>query len=300
MTYLSLITLLFCPLACYADENPPHFDHWKKVVEEGQPLERPPEQNWELSPTVRTFNEFEGKQILSFVREGDYAHAGEEEAIDLIFSYFENDPNRTILDVACGLGGTAHYIQKKGWGKVTAFDIEKKSIDYARLSYPEIEFLEADACSISPLKGRFFDLICIVNSFVCFPNQLNCLKELKKVALPSTQLVIFDYTAPKDSPMAGKGKEISFLPIRPKQIGAMADEAGWKITQYVNLDRDFVLWYEKFIQRVESKRSDIDKKFGKNATNFTRGKYDLIYHGLKNDWLGGCLIVLKPKKSGEK
>ena len=43
-------------------------------------------------------------QILSLVREGDYAHPGEEEAILLTLDPLKKDPNRVVLDVGCGLG----------------------------------------------------------------------------------------------------------------------------------------------------------------------------------------------------
>jgi len=46
-----------------------------------------------------------GKKILALVREGDYAHPGEEAAIGLVMRDFAPDPGRLILDVGCGPGG---------------------------------------------------------------------------------------------------------------------------------------------------------------------------------------------------
>ena len=68
---------------------------------------------------------FVGKQMLAMMRKGDYAHAGEEEAIDLVMNKIPKDNTRLILDVGCGLGGTAKYIQDHGWGKVTGIDITR-------------------------------------------------------------------------------------------------------------------------------------------------------------------------------
>jgi cyclopropane fatty-acyl-phospholipid synthase-like methyltransferase len=59
-------------------------------------------------------NSPQGKRILALVREGDYAHPGEERAIDLIFSSLPRDAAREVLDVGCGRGGTADYVRAHG------------------------------------------------------------------------------------------------------------------------------------------------------------------------------------------
>lgn len=57
-----------------------------------------------------------GKQILSLIRSGDYAHAGEEEAIRPTLDGVTPSPTRAILDMGCGLGETADYISRLGLG----------------------------------------------------------------------------------------------------------------------------------------------------------------------------------------
>ena len=56
-------------------------------------------------------NSFQGRQILALVRDGDFAHAGEEEAIERALQEVPKDPNQQILDAGCGRGGTAAYMQ---------------------------------------------------------------------------------------------------------------------------------------------------------------------------------------------
>ena len=72
-----------------------------------------------------------GKQLVSYLRKDDFSHAGEADAINLVIDYFNKNNNQSILDAGCGLGGTADYIQKKGWGQLTDFNIEEKAIEYA-------------------------------------------------------------------------------------------------------------------------------------------------------------------------
>jgi cyclopropane fatty-acyl-phospholipid synthase-like methyltransferase len=57
-------------------------------------------------------NEFEGKEILATVRSEDFAHAGEEEAIELVFKDITKQADRKILDAGCGRGGSANYVRR--------------------------------------------------------------------------------------------------------------------------------------------------------------------------------------------
>ncbi|MFZ0566169.1 MAG: class I SAM-dependent methyltransferase [Chlamydiales bacterium] len=253
------------------------------------------EQIWELA---NNFNVYDKKFLLSFIREGDYAHAGEEEAIELVMSHFPKDGNRKILDVACGLGGTAHYIQKHGWGLVTGFDIDNESIQYATSKYPCEIFFVADVSNISNrIESPDFDLIYIMNAFYCFTDQLQCLKELRKLAKPSTKLVIFEYTdlKEKNNSLSDRKEDVYFKPIRPSEIDILVSEADWETIMYIPLNSTFKNWYKNFLDRVDLKRHLIEERFGKNTTTCILEKYNPLYYRLKNKSLGGCLIILSPK-----
>ena len=54
---------------------------------------------------------YTGKQLLALIRGDDYAHAGEAEAIELAFRSVPRRPDQLLLDVGCGLGGTAKYVE---------------------------------------------------------------------------------------------------------------------------------------------------------------------------------------------
>ena len=77
-------------------------------------------------------NSFEGKRILALIRDGDYAHAGEDEAIERSFRSIPKDPGNWMLDVGCGRGGSADYLRRNGWGHVEGIDRDAESIEYAR------------------------------------------------------------------------------------------------------------------------------------------------------------------------
>ena len=59
------------------------------------------------------------KKVLSPIRKGDYAHVGEDQAILRAFLSLPKNPDALLLDVGCGLGGTADFLRSKGYGNVT-------------------------------------------------------------------------------------------------------------------------------------------------------------------------------------
>ena len=85
-----------------------------------------------------------GKQIISLLREGDFAHPGSEEAIDMVFKNISKKAGRLLLDVGCGLAGTANYLQEKGYGKVTGVELDEGIITLARNKYPHLNLVLAD------------------------------------------------------------------------------------------------------------------------------------------------------------
>jgi SAM-dependent methyltransferase len=140
-----------------------------------------------------SMNSFEGMRILSLVRDGDYAHAGEEEAIELAMAPIAKRPGQVIVDAGCGRGGTAHYIQTKGWGRVIGFDIEPSSIAAARKAYPDIEFHVCDVCEAARTLDAMADVVCMFNAYYCFPDQARALQSLRHISRRTTRLVIFDH-----------------------------------------------------------------------------------------------------------
>lgn len=272
-----------------------YLDHWKAVMH-GNKLPKNTG-TWVMSEKVKTFNEFDGKQVLAFFRDGDYTHAGEEAAIDVMMSGLSKNASTTILDVASGLGGSASYIQKSGFGIVTGFDIEEATIEYAKQKYPEVEFLLSDVIDAHKLfNKKKFDIICIINSLVCFPKQVQSLQSLRHLAKENTKLIILEYVdnMPKgQNPLVINGPKNFFLPIRLDEIDYILNKSGWEKVEYINLDHIFKDWYDKFLKYVESKRMEADNRFYEGATDFVIGKYSTMYDSIKYNLLGGCIISAK-------
>src|SRR5258707_15213507 len=108
-------------------------------------------------------NSYQGKRLLALARGADYAHAGETEAIDMVWSGLLKSRTQNVLDAGCGRGGTAAYMYRAGRGRVTGIDIEGESIVRTREAYPEIFFEIAPADNSPPVEKSTFAIVCCFN-----------------------------------------------------------------------------------------------------------------------------------------
>lgn len=235
------------------------------------------------------------KKILALLRGGDYAHAGEESAIELVFKDIPKSKDRDILDVGCGLGGTAQFIQKSGWGKVIGLDKDQLAIDYAEKKYPQIEFYAGDVVDAAKiLSPKRFDLICLFNVFFAFSDPVSALGNLAQLSKPGAQLIIFDYVDWDEKGSSIKNELLSktFSVVNAKELGSMLPK-GWKIEKSVNLNKLYRLWYQKLIEKIKNKKSEMIQKFGEELYLKTLTNFSDLYALLDKELLGGGVFYIK-------
>jgi len=234
-------------------------------------------------------NSFEGKRILALIRDGDYAHAGEEEAIERSFRSIPKKPDGWLLDVGCGRGGSAEYLRRHGWGHVEGIDRDADSIEYARATFPEAGFHVCDVLDVPRTVARNFDIIYMLNAFYAFDHQREALAALRKVAKPGAQLVIFDYTVGEHS-LENDAPSLMLHPIRLSEIAAMLREAGWKAGTVEDLSRDYARWYATFVERISQKRDQIEKIGGADWYNFVLSMYSGLHGVIAQGAIGGAIV----------
>ncbi len=231
-------------------------------------------------------NDYRGKRFLATVRNGDYAHAGEEESIQLAFAGLDEDPTRLILDMGCGRGGTAFYIQSRAFGKVTGIDIEEASILEAKLSYPSVEFLVSDVAEIGKKFPAHFDLVYLFNVFYAFPDTNLGMANLRQVAKDGAKLLLFDYLAYK--PELYPAEMLAFSPPTDEQFSDLFKKNSWRVDEAVNLDRKYVDWYARFLERFD--RPEVRENFDAEYIESARQKYLALYKVHESGIFGGRLF----------
>ena len=92
-------------------------------------------------------------KILAALRDGDFTHPGEIEAIDLMMKNVTKDNDQNILDIGSGLGGTTDYLNNNGFGNAIGIDIDSEHIHYASKKYPDSYFIAADVLHAANFLG---------------------------------------------------------------------------------------------------------------------------------------------------
>ncbi|MEM7223833.1 MAG: class I SAM-dependent methyltransferase [Pseudomonadota bacterium] len=241
-------------------------------------------------------NSFQGKQVLALVRDGDYAHAGEEEAIEQAMAAFPKDPARRILDAGCGRGGTAAYLQAHGWGQVTGFDREADSIPWARERYPHVTFHDCDLYHVAGVIQGPFDMVTLFNVLYALPERARALEILAGLTAPAGRLMIFDYVDPGNFPDSDSAHMTApELPPPPKlaDLPDLLAAGGWRLDETQELHAPYERWYADLVARIEAKRPAIEDLAGAEGYTHVHETYADMLHDIRQGTLGGAIVYAR-------
>jgi cyclopropane fatty-acyl-phospholipid synthase-like methyltransferase len=234
-----------------------------------------------------------GKRILALARDGDYAHAGEEEAIHLALAPIPKIPDQSLLDASCGRGGTAAWVQANGWGRVTGFDLEGESVEQARARHPDLEFAVCDVLDVANHVPRAFDVIYAFNAFYAFPDQPGALRALRAVTQPGARLALFDYVDRggfSRTEFAQSEEAAHWQSLRLASFPALLAETGWAVESARDLDAEYARWYEALLRRFEAKREEITDLAGDENYQHAYRVYRLLLDAIQGGALGGAVV----------
>lgn len=98
----------------------------------------------------------------------------------------------TILDVACGMGGTTrHLLKYYPASDVVGINISEAQLQHCRLNVPECTFYQMDATHLDFGDATFDSVICVEAAFH-FNTRLQFLHEAYRVLKPGGHLVLSD------------------------------------------------------------------------------------------------------------
>ncbi len=234
-------------------------------------------------------DEHDGKQFLATVRSADYAHAGEAEAIDLAFTTIAAaQPDWRVLDVGCGRGGTADYVNRRGWGHVVGVDIDRDAVEYAQSRFANVEF---NVCNMHQVGERFpnqFDLIYLFNAFYAAADKPSALASFRQSAKSGGTLCIFDYVyyQPAESLPA---VFLDQKPVTPEDLARSLKDSAWEPYVNRNLDEEYIEWYRKFLKSFDD--PSLAKTYSPDVIEGVRIKYMELLNSLEKRILGGVLLL---------
>jgi SAM-dependent methyltransferase len=246
-------------------------------------------------------NHADGKRLLAAVRDGDFAHAGEEAGVRMAWRRLPKRPNQSCLDAGCGRGGTAALVQSQGWGQVIGLDIDAETISFAQTAYPDVRFVAADVTCAGELFPTQFDIIYAFNAFYAFPEQHAALGALRLAGKPDATLCLFDYLDRggfTETRFAEKPETLLWRPLSMNSLQSRLDQTGWSLGECLDISVDFETWYTKFVNRFAIRRQQLLKLFASELVNYAEDYYYSLLEAIKTGALGGA-IVYAQAKSGD-
>jgi SAM-dependent methyltransferase len=238
-------------------------------------------------------NNATGKRLLALVREGDYAHPGEEEANELLFAGVRPDPRRRVLDAGCGGAGTAAWVQARGLGAATGIELDAATARLARERHPEVTVVEGDLQQAGRVLAGPFDLVYSMTAVYAAPDQTAVFRELGALAAPGAELRLFEYADPRGLFAAATAGDPSWgwwHPLRPLELPEMLTSAGWAALETLDLQPEFVHWYRRLCDRISAQRHEITRAFGRDWYDFVAREYAGILEMIHAGVLGGVLV----------
>ena len=240
------------------------------------------------------------RMLLAKLRGNDFTHAGDQQAIDLVLCDINNllmsHPDLQILDVGCGLGGTASQFQKQGLGHVSGIDIDNAAIQHAKIHYPAVNFFTGDVMDVADIfKPHQFDLIYMFNVFYAFQHQQASLFSLAKVAKPGAIIAIFDYVhLDTTQPFALQDlAEKSMHPIVEEKLYEWLANAGWELVKESDLSQQYINWYQELIIKLNNNRIDLIREFTQSIFDKVYFAFTHLLEQLNKKILGGVVVYAR-------
>jgi SAM-dependent methyltransferase len=239
-------------------------------------------------------NNATGKRILALIRGGDFAHPGEVTANKLLFAGVEPDPSRRVLDAGCGSGGTASWVQERGLGAVTGIEIDAATARLARARHPGVTIVEGDLQRATEILDGRFGLVYSMTAIYAAPDQVAVFRELGALATPGAELRLLEYADPEGrfaERTDGNPSLDWWRPLVPRDLPELLAAAGWTSPLVRDLHQEFVHWYGDLCSRIERKREEIVRDFGRNWYDFVASEYATILDLVQERALGGILVT---------
>lgn len=233
-----------------------------------------------------------GKRLLAALRDGDWAHPGEEEAVRLLLGGLAPDPRRRVLDAGCGAGGTAAWLQEHGYGRVTGLELDPATAALARERHPEVVVAVGDVQEAARVLAGPFDLLYTMTVLHAVPDQRAALAQLAAVATPGAALRLFEYSDPAGrfaAAAAARGRFADWRPLDPRRLPGLLAATGWRLDGLRDLAADFARWYDDLLARLAARGEALSAAFGRALVGLAAAEYAAIRDLLREGALGGLL-----------
>jgi ubiquinone/menaquinone biosynthesis C-methylase UbiE len=169
------------------------------------------------------------------------------------------EPGTRVLDVGCGLGGSARYLAAEHGCRVTGIDLTQEYVDVAnalaaRVGLSDrVAFKQASALKL-PFDDGCFDVVWTQHVQMNIADKGAFYGEIARVTRPNGLLLFHDIFAGDGGPLHypvpwAETPSISFL-APPGQVRERLEELGFAIRDWVNTTDASLQWLVATIERL--------------------------------------------------
>lgn len=244
------------------------------------------------------------RELLKRLRDGDYFHPGGLESLRLTYTELLtlNVPKfDSILELGCGKGGNLDFFKKYlDLSQAIGIDIDRKSIEYAQMKYPDILFGVCDVEQIE-MENQKFNLYLFFSVLYAIDTSLlgQIFLKLASISHEGAILVINDYILERnDSPPI---KDFANKPMTPpsmQDLKRSLTQSGWKIIKSMSLSKMYADWYLEFLNKITLKEKVLLEDFEEETINTVKEKFTQIRNNIIDEnWTGELIFAQLNKQT---
>ncbi len=183
----------------------------------------------------------------------DEYHIGGRKATAHAIEKMSLNKDQHVLDIGCGIGGTARYMAEKIGCKVTGIDLTPEYISIAKTLTDltglgnNVTYKVASALDM-PFESKTFDAAITIHVAMNIPERATLYREIARVMKPGATLCIYDVMKKSDEsfsfPVPWAESAVTSHLTTPEEMCTLLDDAGFDVRE-VDDRTDFALNFFK-------------------------------------------------------
>lgn len=235
-----------------------------------------------------------------------YISTGGYETTKEFVSRLNLKPGQKVLDVGCGIGGSAFYMAKEFGVNVVGIDLSSNMINLALkrreevgVSVEQVEFEVADATK-REYPPHSFDVVYSRDTILHINDKHSLFTRLFKVLKPGGIIFISDYCCSEgEHTEAFKAyvKQRGYNLLSPKSYGKVLEDVGFTQVKADDSTDLFVESLKKELVKFETIKDDFVKEFSLEDYEYlVQGWNDKLVRTSQGDQRWGVIYGVKPTK----
>jgi ubiquinone/menaquinone biosynthesis C-methylase UbiE len=166
-----------------------------------------------------------------------------------------------VLDVGCGLGGSARYLAAEYQCQVTGIDLTQEYVDVANTLAgmvgltDRVAFRQASALEM-PFEEGSFDVVWTEHAQMNIADKRAFYREIGRVLRPKGLLLFHDIFRGEGGPLHypvpwAEGPSISFL-AAPEEVRQVLEDLGFSIHDWADKSEPSLQWFVSAIDKLKA------------------------------------------------